>query len=121
VSGRFSLGWLVVMSALGAGCGPSPAPLSGAPDPGALYAERCASCHGAKGAGDGFASEGMNPLPSDLRKLPASADDAYLARIIVEGGPALGKSDGMPGFPDLSGHPDHLNALVSYLRTLSAS
>ncbi len=103
------------------GCGRSADPLAGPPNPAALYADRCASCHGAEGAGDGYGAEGMNPLPSDLRKLPPSADDATLSRIVVEGGAAVGKSSGMPGFPELGQHPDHLKALLGYLRTLGAS
>lgn len=40
-----------------------------APDPrrgAALYAERCALCHGATGHGDGPASRGLDPPPSDF-------------------------------------------------------
>ena len=39
----------------------------------ALYAQHCASCHGAEGKGDGPAAEGLNPPPGDLT-------DAFHAR-----------------------------------------
>ncbi len=34
----------------------------------ALFAEHCASCHGAAGLGDGVASKGLDPAPSNFRE-----------------------------------------------------
>ena len=33
---------------------------------GAIYAERCSSCHGANGLGDGIAARGLEPAPSNF-------------------------------------------------------
>lgn len=63
-----------------------------------LYADNCASCHGAKGMGDGEAGKSLNPSPallSHLIQMPIAVD-SYLMWTISDGGKAF-KTD-MPTF-----------------------
>ena len=63
-----------------------------------LYAENCASCHGASGLGDGEAGRSLNPSPALLAymiQMPMAVDE-YLLRSISNGGEALGTD--MPAF-----------------------
>lgn len=57
------------------------------------YANFCAGCHGANGAGDGPAGAGLNPKPRNFVTWDtASVTDDYIAKVIREGGAAVGKS-----------------------------
>jgi len=62
------------------------------------FQQYCAACHGAAGKGDGAMGAAMNPKPKDLadKAYNASMKDEYLAKLIKEGGPAVGKSPMMP-------------------------
>lgn len=67
---------------------------------GALYGGHCASCHGARGLGDGEASRGLNPPPALLAhmvRMPMAVDE-YLLWSISGGGEAFGTA--MPAFKD---------------------
>lgn len=87
----------------------------------AKFASICATCHGAEGKGDAPAAAGFPVKPKDLSDAAwqASVDDAYLAKIITEGGAAVGKSPLMTGAPDLKDQPEVLAALVSKIRGFS--
>ncbi len=83
----------------------------------ALFEKNCASCHGSAGRGDGPASKGLNPAPSDLTvavKTPI-AGDAYLDWTISEGGVPV--KSAMPPFKTILS-TDDIWKLVLYLRTL---
>lgn len=43
----------------------------------ALFAQNCAACHGAEGAGDGPVAAHLDPKPADLRGLAARNDGTY--------------------------------------------
>lgn len=65
-----------------------------------LYEENCASCHGAKGYGDGEAGKELNPPPANIAmtaRMPI-ATDGFLMWTISEGGEKLGTA--MPAFKD---------------------
>jgi cytochrome c553 len=81
----------------------------------------CAVCHGAEGKGDAPAAAGFPVKPKDLSDTAwqASVDDAYLSKIITEGGAAVGKSPLMTGAPDLKAKPEVLAALVAKIRGFS--
>ncbi len=83
-----------------------------------LFASRCAMCHGATGKGDGPAAGSINPPPRDYTDAAwqATVTDADLARVIVEGGGALGKSPMMPAGPDLRDKPAVVTELVAMIR-----
>jgi len=58
------------------------------------YALYCASCHGAKGCGDGPLSTSLDPKPAkhcDGNVMNVLTDE-YLFRVVKEGGAAVGKS-----------------------------
>ena len=65
-----------------------------------LYAERCASCHGGKGLGDGNAANSLLPSPALLAFMvqrPISVDE-YLLWAVADGGKQF--NTGMPAFKD---------------------
>jgi uncharacterized protein YebE (UPF0316 family)/mono/diheme cytochrome c family protein len=80
-----------------------------------LYAERCASCHGDTGYGDGPAALALDPPPKALAG-PASdrLDDALMFRIISAG--VVGTS--MAGFDNLP--EDDRWAVVAYVQGLQS-
>lgn len=83
-----------------------------------LYAQNCASCHGAQGMGDGPAAAGMTPAPPPLGDAEAMADltPALVFRVI---------SVGIAGTPMIA-WGDRLSAdqrwdIVAYLHSLRAT
>ncbi len=102
---------------------PAPAPTPAPPaDPEAeakaLFKSRCVVCHGDHGAGDGPGAAAIEPKPRAFAEAEwqASVTDEHIKRIIVEGGPAVGKSPGMPPNPDLKGKDEVVTALVKVVR-----
>ncbi len=80
-------------------------PLSASPEVvrsgAALYADNCASCHGARGYGDGEAGKDLNPPPANLAhmiRMPM-LNDEYLFWTISEGGERL--QTAMPAYRDV--------------------
>jgi len=63
-----------------------------------LYTKDCNLCHGPNGKGDGPAGKMLKPPPADFATVAKSASDADLAKIIKEGGKAVGRSAAMPAF-----------------------
>lgn len=99
------------------------AALPAAPDttsPGAaLYAARCAPCHGVAGAGDGFNAPFLPVAPTvhaDSAAMSLRPDDT-LYDGIHSGGWILGKSHRMPAF-GASLDDGEKRTLVAYIRTL---
>jgi len=92
-------------------------------DPGrgrADYATYCASCHGARGDGDGPLSKLLDPKPirhSDARAMDRLSDD-YLVRLLKEGGSAVGKSPLMAPWGKTFSD-ERIAGLVAHLRTLA--
>jgi mono/diheme cytochrome c family protein len=68
------------------------------------FVERCATCHGMKGAGDGIAASALRPPPRNFqaRGWDAGKSDQLLSGIIREGGARPGQSAAMPAHSDLS-------------------
>src|SRR5262245_4614398 len=83
-----------------------------------LYAERCSTCHGPKGHGDGLGGQGLDPKPRDFanRDWQTSVSDEHLRETIHRGGAAMGLSAAMPAQPDLD--DAQLQVLVAYIRTV---
>ncbi len=79
----------------------------------------CASCHGTGGKGDGAAAASLDPKPRSFSDADwqAKVTDDHLAKIIVEGGPAVGLSALMPPNPDLKDKPAVVQALVQKVRS----
>jgi mono/diheme cytochrome c family protein len=89
----------------------TPGGLKGA---GELFQEKCASCHGAKGAGDGVLSKALTPRPADFtdaRRMKRETDGALYWKMTNGRGP-------MPSWQQI---PEKQRwQLVNYLRTLAA-
>lgn len=84
-----------------------------------LFGERCATCHGAEGKGDGAASAALNPKPRNYtdQEWQKTVTDQDLRDIIVKGGAGVGKSPLMPPNPDLADKPEVVNGLVALIRS----
>ena len=79
-----------------------------------LYTQRCASCHGAAGAGDGALARSLTHLPPEIGTVAWQIEhsDEQLARVVRDG--VAGTA--MPPSSELS--PPQLQSVVAYLRTL---
>ena len=87
-----------------------------------LFNERCTTCHGSAGAGDGPASAGLTPPPRNFQD-PAwqqSVTDEHIEKIIQFGGAAVGRSPAMPANPDLMSKSDVVAALRAHIRELAS-
>jgi cytochrome c len=85
-----------------------------------LYAQRCAMCHGDKGAGDGPLSATL-PADQKPRNLAAgeykyATDEGKLKEIISKGGAAVGLSVLMPAQSDLN--DAQLTDLLAFIKSL---
>lgn len=85
-----------------------------------LFTDRCASCHGAMGAGDGPVGASLPPemKPTNLQepKRKFATDDAKFIELIKKGGASLGLSPMMPGQADLS--DGDVNSILSFVKSL---
>lgn len=82
----------------------------------AVYTENCASCHGAKGAGDGAAGRGLRPPPGDLAwlsEMPIAQWDPFMYWTVAEGGAQFGTA--MPAFKEVLGKDD-IWAVIAYIQ-----
>lgn len=83
-----------------------------------IFDSRCVACHGANGLGDGVAAASLNPKPRAYSdpEWQKSVTDEHIAKVIVEGGAAVGKSALMPPNPDLAGKKEVVDAMVALIR-----
>ncbi len=83
-----------------------------------IFSERCATCHGANGKGDGPAAANLKPKPIDFhsQNWQKSITDDSITKAIVFGGRAVGKSGQMAPNPDLENEPAIVAALVEKIR-----
>jgi mono/diheme cytochrome c family protein len=96
---------------------PTP-PADPAADAKSMFRTKCVVCHGDHGAGDGPGAAAIVPKPRAFADpaWQASATDEHIKKIILEGGPAVGKSPAMPPNPELKGKDEVLSALVKVIR-----
>jgi uncharacterized membrane protein len=87
----------------------------------ALFEGLCATCHGLDGRAETETAKALSPHPRAYvdGAWQKSVTDAQLAKVIVEGGAAIGKSDLMPANPDLASQPDVVRALVKRVRSFA--
>lgn len=85
-----------------------------------IFMQRCSTCHGANGGGDGPGAADLNPKPRNLqdKDWQATVTDDYIEKIIKEGGAAVGKSAAMPPNPDLVANLPVVKALRAKVRSL---
>jgi mono/diheme cytochrome c family protein len=86
-----------------------------------IFSERCVTCHGANGAGDGPASAGLVPKPRNFQDSAwqKSVSDEHIEQIVQYGGAAVGRSPTMPANPDLMSKPAVVAALRTHVRALA--
>ena len=89
-----------------------------AQDASAIYVQKCVSCHGPQGKGDGPAGKYLNPKPNDFATSLKDKTDDWIAKAIKGGGVAVGLSPVMPPYADLS--DDQVKALVDYIKKLGS-
>jgi mono/diheme cytochrome c family protein len=83
-------------------------------DGAALYAKTCASCHGPKGTPAPAMARSMAGIPDFANaQAMASVADSVMRHVVAEG-----KGRTMPAYKTRL-TPEQINALVSYIRTLS--
>ena len=86
---------------------------------GKLYQTRCSPCHGPDGKAATPTAQALNPKPRD------HTDGAYMnqlsnehiAKVIKNGGPAVGKSPIMPAHTDMN--DQQIEDVVAFIRTLA--
>ena len=85
-----------------------------------LFATRCASCHGDKGAGDGPIAAGLPPeqKPRNLQgsDMKFATTDEKFKELMKKGGASVGLSMLMPGQPDLS--DADIESLLAFVKSL---
>lgn len=116
---RTSAGWMLTAVLLGGLPVPAGAAAAAAPSAGQrIYDSECASCHGAKGKGDGEESTYLTPQPQDFTTgIIQKRDDAFLTSVVSKGGASKGLSPSMPAFPKLS--KTDVQNVVAYVRELA--
>jgi mono/diheme cytochrome c family protein len=80
-----------------------------------LYEKSCVVCHGPSGKGDGPAGKLLKPPPADLATATMGKADADIAKVIKEGGKAVGKSTAMPKFEGRL-TDEQIQGLVKYVK-----
>ncbi len=80
-----------------------------------LYEQTCAMCHGVSGKGDGPTSQVLQPKPADLTVVLKDKKDAYLTKLIREGGASVGKSPLMPSYKDTL-NKEQIQSLIQYVK-----
>jgi mono/diheme cytochrome c family protein len=83
-----------------------------------LYEQTCAMCHGTGGKGDGPTSQSLLPKPADLTVVAKDKSDAYLTKLITEGGPSVGKSPLMPSYKGIL-NEKQVQSVVRYVKGLA--
>jgi mono/diheme cytochrome c family protein len=111
---------LAVIVAAGLLLGTLAASPARADDAKAVYTAKCASCHGATGKGDGPAGKFLKPPPADFATVLKGVADADIAKIIKEGGKAVGKSATMPAFGSILTAED-INGIVEYVKGMASA
>ncbi|HEY2774641.1 MAG TPA: c-type cytochrome [Candidatus Binatia bacterium] len=88
-----------------------------------VWQQRCSTCHGPAGKGDGAAAVALNPKPRDFTSpdWQKTVTDDHIEKTIVEGGQGVGLSVLMAANPDLASKPDVVKSLRAHVRSLAAN
>lgn len=108
----FILNLLFCIAAAGGSLAEAPAgsPVQGKP----IFVDRCASCHGPQGRGDGPNAAFLSPRPANLISAATSVkSDAELLAVIAEGRPRTA----MPAWKNLLSEQERRDVLA-YIRSL---
>jgi len=85
-----------------------------------LYKKSCSSCHGPQGKGDGPAGKLLKPPAGDFSSVLKPMTDADIAKIIKDGGKAVGKAAAMPAFGGKLSDAQ-MQDLVRYIKKLASN
>jgi mono/diheme cytochrome c family protein len=85
-----------------------------------LYEQACATCHGASGKGDGPTGQALQPKPADFTTALKGKDEAYLTKVIREGGTSVGKSPMMPPYQGIFSD-EQIHNLIQYVKGFASS
>jgi mono/diheme cytochrome c family protein len=123
----------LITAALAFGCGKKTEAPSSAPEPAstevagpsaaeeakAMFKQTCSVCHGEHGRGDGPGAAQLNPKPRNYtdKTWQASVTDDQIAKTILMGGAAVGKSPIMPAQPQLREKPEVVAGLIKIVRS----
>lgn len=81
-----------------------------------LWIRECASCHGLTGAADGQHAAGLERRPHSFADACHPIEDAWIARVILEGGASFGGDPAMKSRHALAAKPEVLAALVAVVQ-----
>jgi mono/diheme cytochrome c family protein len=79
-----------------------------------VFLQRCATCHGPRGRGDGQNAYNLQPPPPDFQESLAKLPVADRRKVIEGGSAALGRSPLCPPWGRSLG-PDDVDALLAWL------
>jgi mono/diheme cytochrome c family protein len=84
-----------------------------------VWKDKCVTCHGDRGLGDGPGAAALDPKPRTFRdpKWQMQTKDDRIAKVIVEGGASVGLSEGMAPNPELKDKPAVVAELVKIVRS----
>jgi mono/diheme cytochrome c family protein len=96
---------------------PSPPP-DAAQEASQIFAQKCTVCHGSSGRADGPGAAALNPKPRTFvdAAWQDKVKDDEIAKAIVGGGVAVGRTPGMPANPELQAKPEVVAELVKIVR-----
>jgi len=83
-----------------------------------VFQQRCATCHGPQGRGDGQNAYNLDPPPPDFQESLAKLSAADRRKVIDGGTAALGRSPLCPPWGRSLG-PDDVDALLAWLEAAS--
>lgn len=85
-----------------------------------IWNERCVTCHGVTGAGDGPGAKALVVKPRSFQdpKWQASVDNDRIKQVIVHGGASVGLNEAMTPNLDLKDQEAVQDALVRKVRSL---
>ncbi|EDM75926.1 hypothetical protein PPSIR1_25146 [Plesiocystis pacifica SIR-1] len=84
-----------------------------------IWVDRCVTCHGDQGKGDGPTSAALLVKPRSFGDpgWQSSVTNERIATVIVKGGTSVGLSDVMAPNADLASKPEVVEALVRIIRS----
>jgi cytochrome c len=86
-----------------------------------IWNERCVTCHGADGSGNGPGAAALVVKPRSFRdpSWQSSVDNERIKKVMVEGGASVGLNEAMAPNPDLKDKTAVQDELVKKVRSLA--
>ncbi|PRQ02728.1 c-type cytochrome [Enhygromyxa salina] len=86
-----------------------------------VWQERCVTCHGPDGGGNGPGAAALAVKPRSFKDptWQATTDNERIKKVIVEGGASVGLNEAMAPNPDLKDKPAVQDELVKKVRKLA--